>query len=368
MALTDLDGAAITNMESATTAGGVSQAEKNESGYAIDSKSTDVAEYIAEWNKWHGFYRKIAEVKSNIDKLATWVVGKGYKADERTKKILDKITGAGKDSFNTILHNCVRTYKICGDSYSEIIKDKAGRLINIKPIDPGTIRITAENGRISKYEQVGMKDDEMIVLNVWDPKEIFHLSDMRIADEIHGVPTSEKIESAIKKRHQAMDDMSVVFHRYVKPLIVSYVDTDDPTEISAYNTKLDNAVKGMENMTVPKDVVDRMERISIPQFSTLDPLPWIKMLQEYYTFSEGIPDIIKGVGAETTEATSKIIYLAFQQTIEYEQLYVEEQVRMQLGLDINLEFPASIDPSLLTDARKNTGDDVKDVNPTQQTK
>ena len=62
--------------------------------------------------------------------------------------------------------------------------------------------------------------------------------------------------------------------------------------------------------------------------------------------AEGVPEVILGHGEETTEATSKILYLAFQQMIEYNQLFLEEQLKLQLGLDIEFNFPASIEPSL----------------------
>ena len=59
-----------------------------------------------------------------------------------------------------------------------------------------------------------------------------------------------------------------------------------------------------------------------------------------------------GSAREFTEASAKIAYLAFQQTIEEEQLFVEEQMLMQLGLQIELEFPASLENELLSDKAK----------------
>ncbi|KKK54497.1 hypothetical protein LCGC14_3084130, partial [marine sediment metagenome] len=39
-------------------------------------------------------------------------VGKGYQADEETTMLLDTIKGNGKDTFNSILENNIRTYHI----------------------------------------------------------------------------------------------------------------------------------------------------------------------------------------------------------------------------------------------------------------
>ena len=44
--------------------------------------------------------------------------------------------------------------------------------------------------------------------------------------------------------------------------------------------------------------------------------------------------------------------MAWEQTVELEQLYVEEQILSQLNLEINLEFPASLQNELLSDNRK----------------
>jgi hypothetical protein len=59
-----------------------------------------------------------------------------------------------------------------------------------------------------------------------------------------------------------------------------------------------------------------------------------------------MPEVIMGWGEETTEASASIIYLAFQQEIEDMQQYNEEQIKNQLGIIINLEFPASLETKL----------------------
>ena len=65
-----------------------------------------------------------------------------------------------------------------------------------------------------------------------------------------------------------------------------------------------------------------------------------------------MPQIIVGGSAEFTEATAKIAYLTFEQTVEEGQLYLEEQVLAQLNLEINLEFPASLQNEMLDSRAK----------------
>ena len=50
-----------------------------------------------------------------------------------------------------------------------------------------------------------------------------------------------------------------------------------------------------------------------------------------------------------TDASGKIVYLAFEQRIKGRQLYVEEQVLGQLNIAIKLTFPASLQTDAISD-------------------
>lgn len=323
--------------------------------YSINSQDLDGAtgeetSYICDFSKWNGYYKTNPVVKSVIDKKALYTVGKGYKVKkDSTKQIIKRIKGFGKDTFNSIMFNAVVTYTLGGDFFAEIIRDSAGRIINLKPLNPSSIRIIANgSGIITRYEQINGENKPVIKFK---PKEIFHLCWNRVGDEIHGVSTIEKIEDSILKYEEAKSDLKKVFHRYVKPIHVFKLDTDDPTEIASFKQKADKAVADGENLFIPKDAVD-MERVSIPQYSTLDPLPWILQLEKLIIMAEGVPAVVLGDGGETTEASSKILYLAFQQMVEWNQLFLEDQIEAQLGLEIEFEFPASIEPELQKDEKK----------------
>lgn len=319
--------------------------------YSVSSASQDIPsnDYTTQWSNWYGYYKIIPELQAVIDAKARWTTGKGYKSEEKVKKILDKIKGNGKDTFDDILFNAVRTYTIGGDFYAEIVKNKRGEITNIKPLNPGNVTIKSNKfGIITGYELQTNNPSEPIKFK---PEEIFHLQWNRLSDECHGHSTIEKMENIILMRNEAMTDLKLVFHRYVKPLLITQVDTDDATEIAALKTKLDNAVSMGENMIIPKDSVN-VERVSIPQYSTLDPLPWIQELQSFFMLAEGIPDIVLGKSAKSTEASSKIVYLAFQQMIEHNQDFLEKQVKAQLGLEIELEFPADLMNNIQQDQAK----------------
>ena len=330
--------------------------------YSVPTAETDGAtgneetEWInTRWAQFYGYFKMIGELNATINAKATWTIGKGFKADVETTFILDKIKGFGKDTFNTLLENIVRTYYIGGDSFSEIIRNDKKELINIKPLDPSTIKIVAnKSGMIKRYEQIGKSGKTIIKF----PSEvILHLARNRIADQIHGVSVIEAVESIVLARKEAIEDYRIVMHKFVKPQWKFKLKTDDPSEIAAYKKKQDAATGSGSNIYEPFDVSES-ELISVAPNATLNPLAWIEFQGNAFYEAVGVPKIILGGSGEFTEASAKIAYLAFQQNVEEEQLYIEEQIGQQLGLEIELEFPASLENELLSDNKKDGAENI----------
>jgi len=307
------------------------------------------------WNQYLAYYKAIPELNSVIDAKATWTVGKGYIADEETTGTLMQIVGFGKDTFNTILENAIRTYNIGGDSFCEIIRGEDGTPTNLKPLDPATIKIVADKkGNIKRYEQVSKTKNSF---HKFKPYEIFHLPRNRVADEIHGQSMTEKLVPIILMKNESMDDFKKIQHWFVKPRWIFHLDIDDPDEIAAFKAKMDSANNLGENMYVPKDAVVP-ELMAVSNNATLNPLAWQESLDSKFYEAAQVPKIIVGGSGGFTEAAVKIAYLAFQQTIEEEQLFIEEQILLQLGLSINLEFPASLENELISDDNKDGAQNI----------
>lgn len=303
------------------------------------------------WQQQFGYYKTIPELTAAIDAKATWTVGRGYTSDPITTLLLMQIRGWGKDTFNTIIENMIRTYHIGGDAFAEIIVDDYGVLINLKPLDPGSIRIVANRqGRIIRYEQKDRIRQKSALK--FAPEKIFHMARNRIADEIHGTSAIDAVENIILMRNEAMDDQKKILHRNV-PHVIWHVDTDDTAKINEFKDKIDQQVKDRENIIIPKGTVER-EVGAIASNATLSPIPWIQVLTGYFYQAIGVPDIILGSSTNLTEASAKIAYLAFEQTIREEQLYVKEQILAQLNLAIELEMPAKLENELLTGKQEQT--------------
>ncbi len=307
--------------------------------------------YIPDFKKWNGYYRTIPELRSVINKFASWTFGRGIQADEKNKAKLDKIRGIGRESARSVLKNQWRVAMICGDSYAHIIKDKQGRQTNLKPLNPGKVATVANSqGIIVGFEQ-NLPDGKSIR---YDIDEIYHLMYEREADEIHGIPFPEALETLIESRNEAIGDLRLLYHRTVKPIIIYEAETDDTAKLNSLEDTINKAFKKSESMVIPAGVIKEIKRASSPLFSTgeVNSLAYIKFLVRLFITSVGMPEVVMGWGEQTTEASANIIYLAYQQEIEDMQLYNQEACEIQLNIIINLEFPASIETMLQRDKEK----------------
>lgn len=327
--------------------------------YTVDPMSTDAGgdqkEYTYQTQDWDqnlGYYKTIPELKTAIDTKARWTVGAGFIADEPTSILLSSFNGNGKDTFNGMLNNLIRTYSVAGDSYAEIIVDSDGVIVNLKPLDPSSMVIVHDSkGRVLRYEQVSKVKGEEDNRKRFSPDKILHLSRERIADEIHGISVVESVEWIIKARNEAMDDWKKVLHRNIQPVHIYHLDTDDETVIKKFKAKTDAARGNGENIYIPKGAVE-LEQDAVAANSSLNPLNWINQLNDYFFQAVNVPQIIIGNAKEFTDASGKIVYLSYEQSVKSEQLYIEEQILAQLNIEIQLNFPASLQNELISSREK----------------
>ena len=352
---TYIDSAVSSNLDGAIS--DYSVATQHTDGPTGDKETT----YINDnWTQQLAYYKMIPELRSVIDARATWTIGKGFKADEETTMLLDTIKGIGSDTFNTILENLLRTMLIGGDSYAEIIRDDEENLLNIKPLDPEVMKIVVNpKGIIIRYEQISKTEGDKSIL--FEPEEIFHLTRNRVADEIHGISMIDSLEWIILAKHEVQKAMKTLMQRHVKPVMIFHLDTDDTTEIAKFKATNDKAHSEGENMYIPKDVVVP-EVLAVAPNATLNPLPWLDYLNKQFYQTSQTPQIIVGGSSEFTEKATSIVYLAFQQNVEEDQLYIEEQALSQINLVFDLEFPASLENELLSDNKKDGPTNIDEGN------
>lgn len=324
--------------------------------WSVDQSQTDAGTGTGEFtyqqkyfSKYLGYYKNVPELKIAVDTKANWVLGNGYVADEMTMLVLDRIRGTGKDTFNSILESMERTCYIAEDAFAEIITDEEGNLINLKQLDPSTIVVVYnDKGKIIRYEQSGKNKEQN---KKFEPEKIFVLSHNRMADEVHGTSVIAAVENIILMRNEAMADWKRVLHRNIDPLWIFHLDTDDTSKIAGFKAKMDAARGNGENMYIPKGAVVP-ELVTTSTNASLNPLTWIQQLNDYFYQAVGIPQIIVGNAKEFTDASGKIVYLAFEQRIKGRQKYVEEQLAAQLNVVVNLVFPASMQNESISDQQQ----------------
>ena len=343
MPQTDLSSADITDMTSRVDVFSVDAKEVDSAGDQQESTWT-----FDKWTQYHGYYKTIPELKKAIDALAIWVLGKGYTGSNRDTAVLDNMTGWGEDTFNSIMWNLLVVKKVNGDAFAQIIRNpETGTLINLKPLNPGLIRIVANNkGIIQRYEQLSKYEGREP--KIYQTNEILHLCNDRVADEIHGVSVVEACEKVILARNEAMDDWKKVLHRNIVPVRIIEVDSEDTSKIAALKKQYEDVINKGEVLIVPKGNVEIKDSSPVLQ----DALPTIKYYENFFYQAVGIPKIILGGSEEFTEASSKIGYLTFEQIYAREQKELESDLWAQVAIKIKFNKPASLQNELLSDQGK----------------
>lgn len=314
----------------------------------VDRPGKELHWQTQSWTTNNGYYTGHSSVKTVINKLAMWTAGKGYNIKGKgTQKIIDKIIGSGKETFDEVIKNQVRVRHIDGDSYAEIIGGKGTKLLNLKPLNPGAVKVYYnELGMLDHYGYEFINGEEQR----FEKEEIFHLSLNRNADSTHGTGDIETLTTFLDKIKQLDEDMATFFHGYVVPMIIWKLNTSKKEDITQFRADHKIAKESGTDIIVPDKAVDW--KLVEAGKNGIDPLKWRQTWVEEITKGGGVPALIMAIEAGTTEASSKMVYVAWQQVIEDEQNYLEKQIKLQLGLDVTFEFPARIEENLGEDEGK----------------
>jgi hypothetical protein len=315
----------------------------------VDQKETHWTN--SEWSQQWGYFNTIPDLKAAILMKAAWMTGKGFKTSPREEVILEHITGWGKDTFEDIIFNAEVIKRIAGDSYCQIIRDKkTGLLVNLKPLDPGSmVHVVGKDGRLIRYEQTSkIKDNPN---KKFLTKEIFHLSHNRLADQIHGISDIKAVEKTILADNESFEDVRRIMHRQARPMIMFKLGTDDTSKISAFVKKMDEATNKGENIYIPndKDSVD-FEVIQVNMSSLI--FDWRNDIRNRFYRTIGLPQVIPGAGGQSTESETKVIYFAFEQLVQMDQKKLELQIWKQLQIKIDLIPPTTLSAELQGDESK----------------
>lgn len=326
--------------------------------YEVAAMATDGATGSKETNwtnsRWAiqwGYFNSVPDLKTAILMAAIWTVGKGYTTDPETEVILDHIRGWGKDTFDDILFNMEVIKRVGGDSYAEIVRDpETDIIINLKPLDPSSIRIVVDNkGIIKRYEQISKLPNGKVEAK-FEVEDILHFSHNRLADQIHGISDIDALEPIIKASEESFADIKKVMHRQAKPMIMFKLGTDDQVTIDAFVAKMDSATNKGENIYIPDDknsVNYEVVQVNVSQII----MEWRNDIKNRFYRCLGLPQIVFG-SSGSTESGGKIEYLAHEQIFEHNQRKVEKDLWNQLSFKIDLYPPTSLVENLQADEAK----------------
>ena len=311
------------------------------------------------WDTYWGYFNSVPDLKSALLMKTIWNVGRGYTADSGTMLILDNVKANGKDTFQDIIFNMELIKRVGGDSFAEIIRRDDGELLNLKPLDPGTIKIIYNKaGAIIRYEEINIVGKDNKIINTFKPQDIFHLSNNRLANQIHGISDIESLEPVINAEEENFANMRTIMKRQAKPLIMFKLGTDNKAKIAEFISKMDTALNIGENIYVPDDEnTIKWEVIQVNVSGVI--MSWRDDIRNKFYRTIGLPQIVPGGSGGSTESESKVIYKAFEQLVEKDQIYLEKQIWSQLALKLDFIHPASMTPELATDENKDAGQQTK---------
>ena len=301
-------------------------------------------------SQYWGYFNSVADLKSALLLKSVWTVGKGYEVEPADQIILDHLRGWGKDVFSDIIFSLDVSRRIYGDAYAEIIRAENGTIINLKPLNSASMQhVVNKQGQIIRFEQVSNVRNG--TAKKFRPEDIFYLSNNRIGDQIHGISDIEALEKTILAEVENFEDMTKIMHRQARPMIMFKVGTDDPSKLSTFIEKMDKAVSKGENIYIPDD--EKSVNYEVVQINISNIiLEWRNDIRNKFYRTIGLPQIVPGAGGGSTESELKVIYLAFEQLVERDQRYLENQIWAQLKIKVDFIPPTSMSQDLQADTGK----------------
>lgn len=314
----------------------------------LDIANSDGSETYVYYDKApenFGYYFNHPQVASPINSICTWAFGQGYTTqDYETEFLLKMIDGNGKENFNTIIWNHGNVKLSNGDAFCEIIRfnDKIVNLINISP---ERVKAIFKATRIIGYE-------------IWNgkkwvkkkPEQIFHSFNKKVGDQIHGTSLIQSNKNVNDALIEAFEDERVIKHRD-KALGIVYYKANNEGKINYANQQIEKAVKNGEMVGLPEDTA-KIE--PYPSRSSEDRQNWLQYVENLGYQTGGVPRTIA-----TSDGTSEVGgingHLIFEPIYSKEQLDMENDLELQLGIKIKFNRPPSLAPKTQENAEKNTG-------------
>lgn len=296
--------------------------------------------WVSSFKRWKGMVEQLPLLNAIIEARADAITASYEIHSSKNAKVLAKILtemrGNGKQTFKLIINNMEKIATTCGVAYAEIVRDKYEDIGGEIPVDlivlpADDIRQVIENGVIKRYESATDSSKK------YKPEDILQLDYNIFGCLTHGIGLIEGMENSVIHYNETLENGSKIFEKYIKPISLIFLNEDDPTQMQNIIDKYKATFNtGDAEMFLPKDVVDRVERVGVPPGSSLDPSVWIKMLRDEIIMGSRVPELALGTGSVNSEESAKMQFMGFRQSIRWRQEVLEETLKTQL---FNQMFP-----------------------------
>ena len=312
--------------------------------------SEEIDYYNENWQEQWDLFNAIPKLKNAIIMKAVWNTGRGYTAAERTMIELAHITGYGKQTFKQILFNMDILSMIGGDAYAEIVTDEeSGILLNLKVMNPGNVHVIRDkSGMLLRYELEMGKGQQR---QTFTPDKVFHKSYHILADQMHGIGVVQGLKKQILADDKLFDNIDRLVKYQLMPFVIFKVKDDDQALIDRLSAKIKTSRDKGEDLVLPDDDnVLSWDTVTVNASSIV--LEWRADIRNEFYRAVGLPQVIVGQGGQGTESDSKVVYTAFEQIVQNDQLDWEETIWQQLSKRINLIHPNTLLNDMQTDQAK----------------
>jgi len=223
--------------------------------------------------------------------------------------------------------------------------DPTKSIANLIPISPERVRVVSKSGRIKRYDV--WTNEKWKAFKV---ENIYHSSNKRIGDQIHGTSQIDAAKWIIDARNEALITNKIIEMRG-RALGIIYYKTNNTGKISYANTQIEKAVKDGQMVGLPEGTAEIKEFPMKPLSERMD---WIRYLENFFYQIFGVPRSIA-----TSDGTSEVGgingHLIFEPVYGKEQTDEEASIWNQLYRKVIFNRPPSLAPKTQENAEKNTG-------------
>lgn len=311
-----------------------------------------------EYLKWKGFVDNDAVLRAILNANADAVTAswRTYgKHDSQMAQILDGWTGLGKDNFTSIMNSALKTSKICGNYLGELVYDEVDGIdgdvpVNMIPLPMQRWEMEIVNGICKKYIECHTGEE-------FRPEKIFHLAYNPLGAQCFGNSMIEPMQNILIYRHRLINSASKIFNRYIKPTRLITVRPDRQNTIDDIANKwkqINDTEEG--DMFISEDQVTKVELISVPQYSILDPANWHRVLLDYIMMSSRTSEQILGTGTVNSEESSRMQMMGFRQMVRFDQKWLANALQSQVFRQIYPEDTPAIKFSFAAEGQEERWD------------